>query len=326
MGTEIPFMKKTALLGVPILLLAWLMISPIPDFQSNPQPAKSFNEALAKFQALRQEESALPLAPEGASRLLHHGQKTDRVFVLLHGLTNCPEQFLPLAKILHEKGANVIIPRARLAGYADRLNNLQGHQTAQDLIDQAATGLDIAAGLGDRITLIGLSGSAVAAAWMAQNREGIDDAVLVAPFFGMYGVAPTLIDSMATTLSRLPNFYQWWNASKKENLPGPIYAYPRFGTHCMADTIHLSRNVRANLDKKPILPHRVVFLTTASDRGANNQVTREIFERLENRDGSRIVAFEFPAALGIPHDMIDPAQPGANTAMSYSKILELVGM
>jgi len=267
-----------------------------------------------------------PLRPEGASRLFHHGHKTERVFVLLHGLTNCPEQFVPLAKILHAKGANVVLPRARLAGFADRLNNDQGHQTAQDLIDQAAVGLDIAGGLGDRITLIGLSGSAVAAGWMAQNREGIDDVMLISPFFGMYGVKPSVIDATAATLSKLPNFYQWWDSSKKDNLPGPLYAYPRFGTHCMADTIQLSRDVRANLDSHPLFAKRLIFLTTASDRGANNQLTNEIASQLKTREGEKVITYEFPESLGIPHDMIDPAQPDANTDLSYSKILELVEM
>jgi hypothetical protein len=129
-------MKKTALFGLPILVLLVVAMSQIPAFKSTPSPAATFDEALAKFETLRREDSSHPLRPEGASRLFHHGHKTERVFVLLHGLTNCPEQFVPLAKILHAKGANVVLPRARLAGFADRLNNDQGHQTAQDLIDQ----------------------------------------------------------------------------------------------------------------------------------------------------------------------------------------------
>jgi len=317
-------MKKTALFGLPILVLLVVGMLQIPIFQSTPNPAASFDEALAKFENLRREDSSHPIRPEGASRLFHHGHRTERVFVLLHGLTNCPEQFVPLAKILHAKGANVVLPRARLAGFADRLNNEQGHQTAQDLIDQAAVGLDIASGLGDRITLIGLSGSAVAAGWMAQHRDGIDDVMLIAPFFGMYGVQPSAIDATAATLSKLPNFYQWWDSSKKDNLPGPVYAYPRFGTHCMADTIQLSRAVRDNLNGRPLFAKKLIFLTTASDRGANNGLTNEIASQLKAREGERVITYEFPESLGIPHDMIDPAQPGAKTDRSYSKILELV--
>lgn len=319
-------MRKTALFILLLIALALLAMTQNHSFHSNPDPAASFEEALAKFEVLRRDEASRPLRPEGASRLLHHGKKVERVFVLLHGLTNCPEQFVPLAKILHARGANVVIPRARLAGFADRLNSDQGHQSAQDLIDQASVGLDMAAGLGDRITLIGLSGSAVAAAWLAQHREGMCDVVLIAPFFGMYGVSPVVLDAAAATLSKLPNFYQWWDSSKKENLPGPAYAYPRFGTHSIADLILLASDVRANLGVRPIFAKRIVFLTTASDRAANNGLTDQIAQQLRAQNESQVFTYEFPESLGIPHDMIDPFQPHQKTHFSYPKILELVEM
>jgi hypothetical protein len=94
----------------------------------------------------------------------------------------------------------------------------------------------------------------------------------------------------------------------------------------MADTIQLSRDVRTNLDSRPLFAKRLIFLTTASDRGANNQLTNEIASQLKAHEGERVITYEFPESLGIPHDMIDPAQPGANTDLSYSKILELVEM
>jgi hypothetical protein len=94
----------------------------------------------------------------------------------------------------------------------------------------------------------------------------------------------------------------------------------------MADTIQLSRDVRAHLDTRPILAKRLIFLNTASDRGANNQLTKEIASRFEARKEAEVLTYEFPESLGIPHDMIDPAQPSANTEASYSKILELVEM
>lgn len=304
-------------------VLGWSIWS-LPKFESKPNPAGSFNEALAMFEKLRVAESSLPLSPSGASRLLHHGQKTDRAFVLLHGLTNCPEQFAALAAQIHTAGYNVVVPRARLAGFRDRLNGDQGLQTAQDLIDQAAAGLDIAAGLGDRVTIVGLSGSAVAVAWMAQNRDGIDEAAIIAPFFSVHGLPTTLVDLAGAMFSKLPNFYVWWDPEKKESLPGPQHAYPRFGTRCMADCVQLSRDVRTNLAAKPPRCRRMIFITTASDLAANNATTRSIFETLAKQNGSdQILAYEFPAKLEIPHDMIDPAQPGANTRLVYPALLDL---
>lgn len=320
-------MKKILLLlaigGAAVLWTLWK----IPTFASVPYPAASFEESLTKFETLRTAESALPLSEQGASRLLHHGQKTDRAFVLLHGLTNCPEQFVPFAKILHAAGHNVVIPRARLAGYRDRLNGEQGLQTAQDLLDQASIGLDIAAGLGNRTTLVGLSGSAVAAAWMAQNRDGIEDVAILSPFFGAYGLPTPAVDAAGAIFSRLPNFYVWWDPDKKDSLPGPPHAYPRFGTRCMADSVQLSRNVRSHLESSPPRSRRVLFITTANDVAADNSLTDSISKTLAQKIGpAEILTYEFPLSAGIPHDMIDPAQPGANTPLVYPKLLDLLGV
>lgn len=328
MGSKIPQMKHARLpVGIFAVLAvtAWFVFR-IPDFSSVPHPARDVQEAMEKFAALEKMESALPLSPEGKSRLFTHGKKTDRVFVLLHGLTNCPEQFVPMARILFQSGANVVLPRARYAGYADRMNAVQGLQSGQDLLDQAAQGLDIAAGLGDRITLVGLSGSAVAAAWMCQNRSGIESTLLLSPFFSLAGHPVWLVDSLAAVLSKAPNLYKWWNDDLKENLPGPPYAYPRYGSRSMAETIQLSRYVRARIQTHPITSGRLDILTTGTDQGANNVLTDQLAAQWQARNRGRVTLFEFPKADGVPHDMIDPNQPDAKLQISYPKILELLGV
>jgi carboxylesterase len=194
-----------ALLCAPVGLSVWLWR--VPEFVSTPEPATNYQQAIEKFAVVEKAESALPLCPEGRSRLLTHGHKTERAFVLLHGLTNCPEQFMPLARILHASGANVVLPRARYAGFADRMNAVQGLQSGQDLLDQAAIGPDIASGLGDRLSLVSLSGSGVAAAWMAQNREDIESVLLISPFFGFRN--RRLIDGISSVARA--ELYLWWN-------------------------------------------------------------------------------------------------------------------
>ena len=306
------------------LALGVVFLAPMPRFESKPQPAASFAAALEKFSALREAESALPLRPEGASRLLHHSRKTPRAFVLLHGLTNCPEQFALLASQLHATGANVVIPRARLAGFSDRLNGEHGLQSSQDLLDQASAGLDIAAGLGDHTTLVGLSGSAVAALWTAQHRDGIDTLVLLAPFFGFAKGHPALVDAAATLLARLPNVYVWWDPVQKENLPGPPHAYPRFGTRSVAECLLLSRDVRTRLESHPPRAQKIIFTTTEGDPAANNALTASIADRLAALHGPEIIRHEFPKHSAVPHDMVDPAQPHAKTSTVYPVLLSLM--
>ena len=297
----------------------------VPDFVSIPEPEENHEKAIEKFNAIEKAESALPLRPEGHSRLLTQGRKTERVFVLVHGVTNCPEQYMRLAHILYASGANVVIPRARYAGFADRLNAIQGFQSGQDLLDQVATGLDIASGLGNRISLVGVSGGAVAAAWMAQNRDNIESVVVVSPFFGIRGQPVALVDAVSAILNRGPNFYFWWNAKEKEAV-GPIYAYPRFGTRSIASTLELSRAVRDHLASHPLRAGRMAILTSAGDIGANSEQTKQLALQWEQYNPGRVSIYEFPEPLGIPHDMIDPGQPDAKIQITYPKILELLGV
>ena len=131
---------------------------------------------------------------------------------------------------------------------------------------------------------------------------------------------------MSAILSKTPNFYKWWNDDLKAKLPGPPYAYPRYGTRCMAGTIQLSRNVRANMDKHLLQAGRLDILTTGTDRGASNTLTNQLAADWAARNPGRVAAFEFPEKEGVPHDMIDPHQPDAKIRISYPKILEVLGV
>ena len=320
-------MKRTLILALPVVVAigAYLLFR-TSKFSSDPHPASSYQAAMQKFAELEKSESSLPLSPEGKSRIFSHGKKTERVFVLLHGLTNCPEQFVPLAKILFQSGANVVIPRARYAGYTDLMNGVQGLQSAQDLLDQAAQGLDIAAGLGDRVSLVGLSGSAVAATWMAANRDGIESVLILSPFFSLHGHPVWQIDGLAAILSKVPNFYKWWNDDLKENNPGPAYAYRRYGTRCMADVIQLSRVVRSRLSTQPLRAGRLDILITGTDKGAHNDLTNQLAAEWAAKNPGHVTIFEFPEKAGVPHDMVDPYQPEQKIRITYPRILELLGV
>jgi carboxylesterase len=55
------------------------------------------------------------------TRLYTHGHRTERSLVLLHGFTNCPQQFDALGRHFYGLGWNVLIPRYPRHGYSDRL-------------------------------------------------------------------------------------------------------------------------------------------------------------------------------------------------------------
>src|SRR2546429_6635736 len=68
------------------------------------------------------------------TRLYTHGRRTERALVLLHGFTNCPQQFDALGRRFFDRGWNVLIPRYPRHGYSDRLNTSIAELRAEHLM------------------------------------------------------------------------------------------------------------------------------------------------------------------------------------------------
>ena len=258
------------------------------------------------------EEARQPLHEGGRTIVLTHGYQTERVFVLLHGLTNAPRQFRELGGKLFATGANVVIPRLAHHGLADRMTDAHAAMTAQDLIDYAQYGVDLAQGLGRNVTVVGLSVSGISAAWLAQNRDDIGAVFLLAPFFAPAVIPDPLTPAFASALTRLPNRMMWWDPRVRENLPGPPYNYPRFPTRALGEALRLGLNT-AQSDRK-LRVDKLGVILTEKDRAVNNARTHRLVEqwRAASPD-TEIFLHEFPASENIPHDFIDPLQPDART-------------
>src|SRR5438034_9851336 len=152
------------------------------------------------------------------TRVYTHGRRVERSLLLLHGFTNCPQQFNALGRQFHERGWNVLIPRYPRHGYTDRLNTAIAELRADHLVAVANRSVDAGFGLGTRLTVAGLSLGAALAGYMAQTREGIERTVMIAPMFGLKPF-PGPVRSTASRLAYvLPNFYIWWNSRLKDNI------------------------------------------------------------------------------------------------------------
>ena len=258
------------------------------------------------------EEARQPLHEGGRTIVLTHGYQTERVFVLLHGLTNAPRQFRELGGKLFATGANVVIPRLAHHGLADRMTDAHAAMTAQDLIDYAQYGVDLAQGLGRNVTVVGLSVSGISAAWLAQNRDDIGAVFLLAPFFAPAVIPDPLTRAFASALTRLPNRMMWWDPRVRENLPGPPYNYPRFPTRALGEALRLGLNT-AQSDRK-LRVDKLGVILTENDRAVSNGRTRHLVEQWRTASpDTEIFLHEFPASENIPHDFIDPLQPDART-------------
>jgi carboxylesterase len=311
-----------AILAVLLLSLAWL-VRPLPldDLVSAPDPAASYDEAMARWAETQAREAALPLHEGGRSIVLTHGYETERVFVLLHGLTNAPRQFRELGEELFATGANVVIPRLAHHGLADRLTDAHAALTAQDLIRYAQYGVDLAQGLGKKVTVVGLSVSGISTAWLALNRDDIDEVFLLAPFFGPGVVPDRLTPAFTAALTRLPNAMLWWDPRVRENLPGPPYNYPRFATRPLGEGLRLGLSTAA--DPRPLAVERFGVILTAKDPAVNNARTLRLVEQWQAASpDTEIFLHTFPAAENIPHDFIDPLQPDARTDKVNALLVE----
>src|SRR5215472_6197300 len=75
-------------------------------------PATDYETAMERFARVQaREEADQTLNPVCRSKLYTHGNKKERVIVLMHGMTNCPQQFVDFAPKFFEQGYNVLVPR-----------------------------------------------------------------------------------------------------------------------------------------------------------------------------------------------------------------------
>lgn len=304
------------MLAVILVLGVWPLSS--RGMQSEPDPTVTYEEAVARFQQVEKSEQGI-VNYLGHSRLLVHGDRTPRAYVLVHGTTNSPEQWGELGETLHARGHNVLILRMPYHGLESHRVSELGRLAARDLRAYADQAVDIAAGLGDEIVVVGISGGGAVASWMAQNRPEVERALALAPFFGVHGVPDFAGTLLMNAFSRLPNIV----------LDDPLetrrdWVYRGEATRGVVAFLALGHTVRQESETGSSPEGDMIVLTTAKDNTANNGTTAKLVD-LWREAGSDVVTFEFEPALDIPHNSVDPAADTAKKQLVYNQMLKLLG-
>ena len=248
-------------------------------------------------------------------QFLSHEQQVERAIVFVHGYTNCPQQFRELGQRFFDLGYNVLIAPLPHHGLSDRLTEEQGQLKAEELVAYADEVVDIAQGLGSRVTMVGISGGAVTTAWAAQKRGDLDLAVLISPAFG-YLQVKTALTAPGTNLYRiLPNSYRWWDDTLQAER-GPDHCYPRYSTRALAEILRLGFAVQAAAGETRPAARSILVVTNASDTAVNPELTARVVEHWRENNAN-LETYEFEAAFGLPHDLIDPAQPDEQIEIVY---------
>jgi len=256
------------------------------------------------------------------TRLYTHGKRVDRSLVLLHGFTNCPQQFDMLGRQFHERGWNVIIPRYPRHGYSDRLNTSIAELRIDHLLALANRAAEVGAGLGERLTVAGLSLGAILTGYLAQTNEGVDRAVLIAPMLGLKPIPGPALTAMGTLAKRLPNFYMWWNNDLQERL-GPPYGYPRFPTHAYAALFDAGRILVTSARREAPRARTIAVITNAAEPRLDNRFTYRLIDSWR-KHGADVETFEFPAGDQLTHDLIDPGNAAQKIDYVYPIVTRLI--
>jgi esterase/lipase len=311
-------------LGVLILvtLAAAIIVGLIPvsieEFASAPNPASDYETAVQRFNEIKQQEAGILMSESAGSQLMAHGEKTDRVYVLIHGLTSSPQQWVEFGQLLHERGHNVLIVRIPYHGLESYNVSELKQLLPADLAAYADETVDIAAGLGEEIYVLGLSVGGTISSWIAQNRPDVSCVMLVAAMFGIDHLPSWLDTFLMNLFSRAPNLSA---ASPLE--PYNDHGYRGYSTRGLAETMIFGESVFLQARVAPPAVSTIIAVTNGADTTIDNRHTEELAGVWEQA-GANVLRYQFPTSLGLPHDMIDPVH-NSDADSVYPELLKLLG-
>ena len=297
--------------------LTVVLFSPVLDqeIEVRAEPASSYDAAMVLADDLRAADHD-GVAPVCRTKVLDHGERTARSVVLLHGFTNCPQQFSALADAYAEAGYSVVVPRLPGHGEADRLTTAPSEVGPAQLAETGDRAVDVAAGLGEEVTVVGLSGGGTLAGWLASERDEVATAVLMAPLVAPKTLPEPAVAPVARASRLIPDVYVWWDRDQKEELDDPPYAYPRFSVRSLGAFLALGRDTQRTDPGRGTPLERLVVVVNENDAAVSNAGVYHVEGQLEQLlrldvEGVDRVDHVFPAEAGFRHDIVDPAGENA---------------
>lgn len=283
----------------------------------------SYADSLTAFSQIEATEAGLGLNDLCHSILLTHGKKVERAVLYLHGFTSCPAQADALAAQLFAKGFNVYMPRMYGHGLATPSPSQLDDFNADELIDFTSAAVDLVQGLGDEVTVMGLSAGGTLTGWAAQFRPDVDHAVLISPFFGPYVVPTWAMQTGTNVTRRLPNIVFSWNPLETATPEKAAITHAMPTTHALTEIMLVGWVVHEAAQHSPPAAHRISLLLNAADVAVNNRQTDEIVG-FWRQHGVESTVSTFPFSHHLPHDMINTRERGANVDLVFPEIFRLL--
>jgi len=210
-------------------------------------------------------------------------------------------------------------------GLADRLTDELANLTAENLASFGDKVIDIAHGLGKKITVMGISGSGTLVAWLAQNRADIDFAFAIAPLFGLAFIPASLTKLFERIAFLLPNFFLWWDPRTKANNPYSIYyAYPRYPTRALVEIIRLGMITRSQAEKSPPAAKNITMIINDAEPAVSNPEILKLYKVWQKHGKGNLSEVHFEKDLKLPHDIITPGTPGVPVEVTHPRLISAV--
>jgi len=291
----------------------------LKDLRSRPDACRDYRQGMYRF-----EQVCLGLDDDVIDDcrpiVLTHGKKTEKAVVLYHGYTNCPRQYEKLALMFFERGYNVYVPLIPYHGLKDRETGEIGRLTLKDLREVCDSSVDIAKGLSEKVTVLGLSLGGIMAAWDAQFRSDVDTAVILVPSFAWYYL-PRTVRPLINFSRLMPDMLLWWDPVKKTEREAPYSMYYKFSSRGMGHALTMGLSVIRAARKEAPACKDIIVMTNALDVAVDERTTRDLVRSWKAR-GARVRFYQFPKEMKMEHDVIDPLQPYEKTDRVYQTIFE----
>jgi len=316
------------LLGLAFLsLILWIAFRPVllEELGSHPEPVQSYDEALRRVNMMQEQDNQDFARDVCITRLLNHGLQTEHAIVLLHGFTTCPEQFHELGKQYFEAGYNVFIPRIPYHGLSDRMTDALVNLTAENFAAFGDAVIDIAHGLGKKVSVMGISGSGTLICWLAQNRPDVDFAFAIAPLFGLAFIPAALTKFFERFAMLLPNFYLWWDPRTKAKNPYSIfYAYPGYPSRALVEIMRLAMITRAQAKQSAPAAKHIVLLINHAEPAVSNAEINKLINLWKRHGRENLSEYYFEKEMRLPHDIITPGTPNLPVEAIHPRLISAV--
>jgi pimeloyl-ACP methyl ester carboxylesterase len=308
-------------------LILWFAFLPIPTsgLKSHPNPVTSYEEAIKQIKSMQEADNEDLVHDVCITKLFDHDAPTEHVLVLFHGFSTCPEQFHDLGKQYFDAGYNVFIPRLPYHGLKDRLTDALTQLTAEDLAAFGDKVIDIAHGLGKKITVMGISAGGTLAAWLAQNRADIDYAFPIAALFGLSVIPSALTKLFTRIFLTVPVFFIWWDPRTKAENPYSIYyAYPRYPMRGVAEIMRLALATQAEAESKPPAAGSITMVINDAEPAVSNTELMHLLKSWQKHGKGNLSEFHFESAMKLPHDIITPGTPNLPIEEIHPRLISAV--